>query len=537
MSPANPGRTLPLWARTAVPAFDDVLPASLTTDVCVVGAGIAGISTAYVLQRAGKQVIVLDDGPVGGGETVRTTAHLSSALDDRYFHLETVHGGQGARLAADSHSAAIDWIEQIVADEHIDCDFRRLDGYLLLAPEQDAALLDRELAAAHRAGLVEVERLEDSPLASWSPGACLRFPRQAQFHPIAYLAGLTNAFVRAGGRLFTGAHVESVDGGQPARVHVRGGPTVTADVVVVATYTPIHPRVAIHTKQAAYRSYVIGVEVPRGSVPTGLYWDTLHPYHYVRLANGASASDAATEILIVGGEDHTTGQTEDADADERWARLERWTREHFAMAGEVTFRWSGQIMEPADSLAFIGRLQHDDPSVYVATGDSGHGMTHATIAALLIADLVDGRENPWARLYDPARVSLRAAGEYARENLNTMAQYADWLHGSNVERVEDIPLGQGAVLRRGMKGIAVYRDFAGECHAVSAACPHLGGMVRWNSGEQTWDCPCHGSRFDAYGKVLNGPAVDDLPDADDVLGDENETLPVVEAANEPGVPA
>jgi nitrite reductase/ring-hydroxylating ferredoxin subunit len=391
-------------------------------------------------------------------------------------------------------------------------------------------LLDRELDAAHRAGLVGVERLERAPLSGPGASPCLRFPRQAQFHPLDYLVELACAIVRDGGHIHAHAHAESIEGGTPARVLVRGGRRITASALVVATNSPVNNRVTIHTKQAPYRSYAIGLEIPRGVVPAALYWDTAEPYHYVRLADPLAVDGNYLDVLIVGGEDHKTGQEDDADT--RWSRLEAWTREHFPAARDVAYRWSGQILEPIDGLAYIGRNPRDQ-NVYIATGDSGHGITHGTIAGLLISDLIDGRENRWAKLYDPSRLSVRAMTTFARVNLNSVAQYTDWLHGSTIHDLDELPPGHGAVLRRGLKGIAVYRDHAGECHAVSARCPHLGGMVHWNSAEETWDCPCHGSRFDAYGRVVNGPALDDLPPADDELGDETETIPVVE----PSLPA
>jgi glycine/D-amino acid oxidase-like deaminating enzyme/nitrite reductase/ring-hydroxylating ferredoxin subunit len=526
------GRTASVWTRTSeVPSFAAELPPEMRVDVCVVGAGIAGLTTAYLLTRTHKRVVVVDDGPICGGETGRTTAHLSDALDDRYFQLEALHGAEGARLAAESHSAAIDWIEQICIEESIDCGFLRLDGYLFLAPGHQASLLDRELEAAHRAGLIGVERIGRAPMPHFGEGPCLRFPRQAQFHPIAYLAQLARALVRDGGQIYTHAHVEHIEGGSPGKVNVRGGHVIRADAIVVATNTPVNNRVRIHTKQMPYRTYVVGLEVPRGSVPTALFWDTGDPYHYVRLADplGDSTTD---DVLIVGGEDHKTGQEDDAEA--RWTRLEAWARERFPECKSVAYRWSGQVMEPHDGLAFIGRNPHDQPNVYIATGDSGHGMTHGTIAGLLLSDLIEGRENPWSKVYDPSRMSLRSIGTYARENLNSVAQYTDWLHGSTVDSVEDIPLGHGAVLRRGMKRLAVYRDYAGDCFALSAKCPHLGGVVRWNSAEQTWDCPLHGSRFDCYGRVVNGPALDDLPPADAELGEVGDEARV-EA--EPNLPA
>jgi Rieske Fe-S protein len=243
--------------------------------------------------------------------------------------------------------------------------------------------------------------------------------------------------------------------------------------------------------------------VPRGAVPRGLYWDTEEPYHYVRLADGADGD----RLLIVGGEDHKTGQAHEPEA--RFGALLAWTRRHFPMAGDIAFRWSGQVIEPNDYMAFIGRNPGDE-NVYIATGDSGHGMTHGTIAGMLIPDLILGVENRWATLYDPSRVTTRSAGPFVKENVNVAAQYIDWVTPGEVSSPDEIKPGSGAVMRQGAKKFAVYRDDDGSIHIRSAVCTHLYCIVDWNSLEKTWDCPCHGSRYDPFGRVLNGPAVADL---------------------------
>ena len=491
-----------VWAATAqLPSFSS-LTNDTTADVCIVGAGISGLTTAYLLTQVGKSVVVVDDGAIGSGMTGVTTAHLVNALDDRFFDLERLHGERGARLAAESHTAAVDRIESIVTRERIACDFLRLDGYLFAAPEHDEQYLDRELEAVHRAGLHAVTKVPRAPL-SFDTGPCLRFPNQAQFHPLKYLAGVAQAIEKAGGRIYTGSHATSVTGGSDAAVETKSG-TVRCKHVVVATNSPVNNLVAIHTKQAPYMTYVIGAKVPRHSVTTALYWDTGDPYYYIRL----QPLDDGHDLLIVGGEDHKSGQADDTE--ERHPRLEKWTREHFPMAGEIAYVWAGQVMEPVDSLAFIGRNPLDQENVYTVTGDSGNGMTHGTIAGMLITDLILGRHNAWAPLYDPGRVTLRATGEFAKEAVNMAAQYVDHLTGGDVEDAQQIAKDEGAVLRRGVSKLAVYRDQTGALHERSAICPHLGCVVQWNTAEKTWDCPCHGSRFDKFGTVINGPANVDL---------------------------
>jgi Rieske Fe-S protein len=288
----------------------------------------------------------------------------------------------------------------------------------------------------------------------------------------------------------------------PGVVHA-GKHVVCADAIVVATNVPVNDRVAIHTKQAPYMTYVIGARVPRGAAPQVLSWDTGDPYHYIRTYD---------DLLIVGGEDHKSGQAKDSP--ERYRRLEEWARSRFPMMGEVVLRWGGQIMETQDYLAFIGRNPMDHENIYVVTGDSGMGITHGTIAGMLLNDLILARPNPWEKLYDPSRVTLRAAADFARENSNVALQYADWLTGGDVKSVDEIAPGNGAIVRRGLEKIAVYRDAQGALHERHAACPHLGCVVQWNRAETTWDCPCHGSRFDPYGKVINGPANKDLAPAE-----------------------
>ncbi len=508
------GHNQSLWEATAPLPQRPPLAQNLRVEVCIVGAGIAGVTTAYLLAQQGRSVALLDHGPVGSGMTGRTTAHLASALDDRYHEIERFHGVEGARLAAASHAAAITQIAGNVKKEGIACDFERVDGYLFQPPGAELADLHHELEAVLRVGL-QAELVNRAPIECFDTGPAIRFSRQGQFHPLRYLAGLVRALEKDHARIFTGAHVTEVHGGNDACIETREGYRVHAEAIVVATNTPINNRLAIHTKQAPYTTYVVTLTIPHGAVPRVLLWDTAEnaalaeghgpvPYHYVRTQPGDEH-----DYLIVGGADHKTGQAEDFEA--RFAALETWARERFPMAGKVAFRWSGQVMEPVDSLAYIGR-DHGDANVYLATGDSGNGMTHGTIAGMLISDLIGGHENAWAKLYDPARLRWKGTttAEYARENLNVAVQLREYFTRGDVRDEEQIAPGEGALVRHGMHKVAAYRDDAGYLHRCSAVCTHLGCIVQWNATEKTWDCPCHGSRFDAFGHAINGPAVADL---------------------------
>ncbi|HKP75665.1 MAG TPA: FAD-dependent oxidoreductase [Longimicrobiaceae bacterium] len=500
-------RSLSVWESTNPQHEFPPLAGDATADVAIVGAGLAGMSVAYHLAKAGQSVIVLDDNAVGGGETGQTTAHLSSALDDYFQVLEKVHGKDGARIAYASHASAIDAIERIAQAEGIDCDLYRVDGYWFLSPDRDVSFLEKERDAAERAGAEGLEIVPRIPVDGWESGPALRFPNQGQFHALKYVEGLTRAVQAAGGRIHTGNHVVNVEGGTRPRVSGEGF-SVTAGAVVIATNSPISNRFAIHTKQAPYRTFVVAGKVPAGAVPRILFWDTLDPYHYVRTQ--PVEGDAGQVWLIVGGEDHKTGHHDDAE--DRFARLEAWAKARFPVTS-FELRWSGQVLEPVDYMGFIGR----DPgfqNVYVATGDSGQGMTHGTIAGILISDLVLGRANEWEKLYDPSRktLSFDSAKQFLEENLDVAVQYKDLLPtGGEVEGADKIAAGEGAILQVGGSKVAAYRDEQGVLHQKSAYCTHLGCVVRWNHEEKSWDCPCHGSRFSSTGEVvLNGPAITGL---------------------------
>jgi glycine/D-amino acid oxidase-like deaminating enzyme/nitrite reductase/ring-hydroxylating ferredoxin subunit len=506
------GATRSLWMGTARIPGGRTIPRTLAVDVCVIGAGIAGMTTAFLLAREGRSVAVLDDGPIGSGMTGRTTAHLSHAMDVQYATIERLHGSDGARLAADSHTAAIDRIESLVREEHIACDFERVDGYLFVPPGEPVDVLDRELETVQAAGLSAVHRVTRAPWPDFDTGPALCFPRQGQFHPLRYLAGLARALTRIGGQVYTGAHADTVEGSDRVRIRVKDGARVTAGAVVAATNAPIIDGLYLAAKQAPYLTHVIAARIPPGRVPRGLLWDTGDPYHYVRTHPVGPARDprgaGSVEMLVVGGEDHKTGQADDAPA--RHARLEAWARERFPSMGPVELAWSGQVMNSVDGLALIGPSPGGDRNVYLVTGDTGMGMTHGTIAGMLLTDLILGRENPWSKLYDPSRLVLRAAPGLLKENLNVARQYADWLTPGQVASPEEVGPGAGAIVRRGLSKVAVYRDEQGRLHERSAVCPHLGCIVAWNSSDRTWDCPCHGSRFDPLGRVVNGPANTDL---------------------------
>jgi glycine/D-amino acid oxidase-like deaminating enzyme/nitrite reductase/ring-hydroxylating ferredoxin subunit len=472
------------------------LQGEVRADVAVVGGGITGVTAACLLKRAGKKVALIEARRVGKGETGKTTAHLTVAIDARYQNLISKFGEDGASAVHDSQRDAIDRIEAFVRELAISCDFERLPGYLYTERPEHAEMIEGEAEACRKLG-VAAGLTSDVPLP-FPVLRAMRFEHQGQFQPRRYLLALAATIPGAGCEIYEDSHVLEVDEGEPCRVKTADG-VVVADHVLVAANVPISNRFFLHTKIAAYRSYVLGALLD-GAGPPGLFWDTEDPYHYLRTQRLVEGG----HVLIAGGEDHKVGQEDDTAAP--FARLEEYLHARFGHL-PVEYRWSGQIIEPVDGLPYIGRNSLSS-RVFVATGYAGQGMTSGTLAAMIVSDLVLGFDNPYSELYDATRIKpLAAAKEFVRENVDFPAH----LVGDRLRRhhhpAAELPAGEGAVIALGGERLAVYRNHAGELSALSPVCTHLGCLVHWNTTEKSWDCPCHGSRFDPTGRVLNGPAV------------------------------
>jgi hypothetical protein len=493
-------RSRSFWVDTASLPYFPPMAGDERTDVLVIGGGIAGLSVAYELLRVGRSVAVLDRGRLGG-MTARTTAHLASAMDDGYDELIRRLGETAARDFYESQHRALNRMQQIVLEEEIDCDFARVESYLFAAAPEDVAMLEAEEKAARSIGFAGVQ-MTAPPMPYLGTGSALLFPQQGRVNPLQYLSGLIRAIEKMGGKIFCNTAVtETNETDEEATATTFSGRQITAKAIVCATNSPIVAPLTFHAKQAPYRTYAFAATVT-GDVPDALYWDTAEPYHYVRLATGSNGKT----ILIAGGEDHKSGEANDMEA--RFARLEAWTRERFPI-GEVTHRWSGQVNEPIDDMPFIGQ-NPGDRRIYVATGDSGQGVTTGVVAGMILADLIEGRENAWAKSYDPSRVTLAAAGTFLKEQVDVVKQLVEHLTPGERDSFDDLSPGEGAVVRDGLQKIAAYRDEDGALLLRSATCSHAGCVVQWNGFERCWDCPCHGSQFATDGSVLTGPATEPL---------------------------
>lgn len=490
--------TVALWRDgLTMPTFPP-LPGDLHTQVCVVGAGIAGLTTAYLLARAGRDVVLVEALDVGAGESGRSLG-IFYPPDESYARIERHFGLALSRLVAGSFTHALAQVETILRQEQMTCGFERLDGYLAVASRDDSTRLEHECAAATRAGIT-CDLLDHVPGLAWHGGPCIRFHGQAQFDPLRYMAALAQAFVRMGGRLFGSTHAQRVTGTLRRRQVITNRGRVDAPHVVVATHTPFNDRLVIHTKQSGWRRYVAALRIPQGSIPPLLLWDGANPGHVARLAR-----DAQGDLLLVAGSEHKTGQ-EHRPPHAPYALLEHWARLHFPMVQQCVRQWSYEIMQPVDGLAYLGRNPLDSDNVFIITGDSGNEMQHATIGAMIIADLILERPNPWDALYDPARKPIHGLAGFASAQAGVLAHYGRWVAPGEVASVAHIREDSGAIVRDGLRRLAVYRDPGGTLHALSARCTHLGCVVHWNPAEHSWDCPCHASRFDIHGQVLHGPA-------------------------------
>lgn len=497
------GRHESLWIATTPRTDFDRLEGDLRVDVAVVGGGIVGITAATHLKEAGHSVAVLEADRVVEGVTGHTTAKLTAQHGLKYDSLLSRFGAERARHYARANEAAIEEVAGRVESMGIDCDFGRLPAYTYVEEPGRRRELRREAAAAERLGL-PASFVEETDLP-FAVEAAVRFDDQAHFHPRKYLLALAEDLPGDDCHVFEETRALDVDGGRTATVETDRG-TVRADDVVLATHFPLVDPALYFARLSPKRSYVVAARLEE-EPPAGMYYRPTQPYYSVRPHPSAEGP-----IVLVGGESHRTGEGGDVAA--RYERVERAARRDFDVA-EVEYRWSTQDFASVDGVPLVGEAGPTTDGVYVATGFGGWGMTNGTAAGMLLADLVRGEDNPWAPVYDPNRFTPAAsAREFASHNAASAGHFVgDWLSPRPTETAELSP-GEGDVYRRGVRPVAAYRDEDGELHLRSAVCTHLRCVVRWNDGEGTWDCPCHGSRFDADGTVLEGPANRDLPRLD-----------------------
>jgi glycine/D-amino acid oxidase-like deaminating enzyme/nitrite reductase/ring-hydroxylating ferredoxin subunit len=499
MQPA-PMETRSPWLATAPTTDYPTLDRDVTADVAVVGAGITGLVTATLLQREGLDVVVVDQSRVATGVTGHTTAKVSSLHSLTYARLRSRFGEEGARAYGEANEAGLACIAALAEELRIECDFRRRPNYTYAATEEDLQKIEDEVEAAAAADL-PASFADEVPLPFPTAGA-VRFEEQAEFQPARFVIGLAEALARGGGRIFENTRALRLDDGAPCRVETTGG-AVTAEHVVVATHFPFPDRGLFFARMHPERSYCIAART--GGPPVeGMFISASRPTRSIR-----SHPLGDEELLIVGGEGHKVGQG--GPTAPRYRALEDFAREHFDVR-EIPYRWSTQDNLPADGLPFVGKLTPRSRASYTATGFRKWGLAMGAAAAAILRDAILRRESPWQELFDPARLNLRAsAPDLVKENANAGFHFfADRLTRRAADSAGDLAPGEGKVVSRHGRQVAVSRDEEGAVHAVPARCTHLGCIVSWNDAERSWDCPCHGSRFAVDGSVLQGPAVHPL---------------------------
>ena len=486
--------------RTDYPKAEGVV----SVDVAIVGGGITGLTAALLLKRAGKSVAVIDAGRVAASVTGHTTAKISSGHGLIYSQISKTLGEQAAAIYAQSNQAAVEKIASLALEMDIDCDLEPTNNYVFSESAQDLNKLKEEAAAAKKAGL----------RASFTTETELPFPivgavehrNQAQFHPRKYLLPIADAVAGEGCFIFENSRVHKLKDDDPCVLSTEVA-TITAQKVILATHFPVFDRGLFFAKVHAHRAYVVAAKVPAGKAPTGMWINSGEPTRSVR-----SAPFGNGRLLIVTGEGHKTGQ--ESNTEGRYATLEEWTTSRFGVES-FDYRWSTQDNVSIDHVPYIGRLTRGSENVFTATGFAGWGMTNGTLAGMLLTDLVQNQPNPWHDLYDATRLNPGlSAKEFMKENVNVAYRFfADRLR-SLAKSVDEIPPDEGDVVRVGTKSVAVAKDAGGNVSALSARCTHLGCIVQWNGAEKTWDCPCHGSRFEKSGEVIQGPATRPLKEVD-----------------------
>ncbi len=496
-----------MW-QAEIKRFETLPTQDQLFDVAIVGGGITGVSTAYRLQLTGLKCILLEANNLGFGTTGGTTAHINDFFDTTYKEAISKFGLENAKLLAQSGKEAIQIVHNNVQRHSIDCDFEYKNAHLFAVEDDQVKALEDIVDGAHQIGyeMTYVDEI-DYPIPFKK---AVIIPKQAQFHPVKYIKALAEAFEQAGGMIVENCLCESYNEESDDVTLVTSLGDIKAKNVVYATHTP--PGISLlHFTTAPYRSYAIAFTLKNDNYPETLGYDLYDPYHYYR----THRVDGETYI-IAGGEDHKTGHVEDTG--ECFSNLENYCRQHFDM-DTVKFAWSSQYFEPVDGMPSIGIAPSSNGRVYIAAGYRGNGMTFGTIASAVITDLITGTENPYEKLFNPKRFKPTAGfTSFVKENATVVKDFiGDKLSMERIQSLAEIKEGEAKVVKYEGNSYAIYAEQDGNLHVLKSTCPHAQCEVRWNNAELSWDCPCHGSRFNINGRILTGPATEGLERLDEDL--------------------
>jgi glycine/D-amino acid oxidase-like deaminating enzyme/nitrite reductase/ring-hydroxylating ferredoxin subunit len=491
-------KTLSAWQKGPFELDNaaDIFAEGTLYDALIVGGGITGLTTALLLQKQGKQCIVAEAYTIGFGTTGGTTAHLNNFFDATYADVESDFSKEAAKLLANCGNESFEMIAAMIKEYNIDCDFEYKDGYLYAETDAEVKALDEIFTASQKAGIEVDESTTNGVNVPFKKA--IVFKKQGQFHPLKYIFKLAEAFVDAGGIIVENTFIR--DSSYEDCVHSAKGDTIIikAKNLIYATHLP--PGINVFDFRCSpYRSYVLGITLKdENAYPDCLSYDSKDPYHYFRthIINDK-------KYMILGGEDHKTGH-EDPNA--AFEALEKYARQYYDIA-DVAFKWSAQYYIPADGLPYIGQLPGGDPNMYIATGYNGNGMMFGTIAGKIISDAVTGIENEYSYLFNPSRIKPVAGfKEFVKENADVAYHFiADRFSAENIDSLKELETDSGTIVKYNHEKLAVYKDAEGNVTALNPVCTHAKCIVSFNNAEKSWDCPCHGGRYDVNGKVLTGP--------------------------------
>ncbi len=488
-----------IWRKTTSETNFPTLKETINVDIAIVGGGITGITSAYLLAKSGKKVAVLEAGKIAGGTSGYSTGNLYAMVDKRLHHIQSKWDKETAAMVAKSRTSAVDLVEQLVREENIDCDFKRVPWYLFSETEEKDKTIEKEIEAAANYGL-QVEELNDLPLPV-KVSKAIKVENQAQFNPSAFVTGLANKIDKSNCHIFENSPVTHIEKEEELTLSTPHG-TVVAKKVILATHSP-KGIYAVQTALYPYREYAMAAKLNSGDFPDGIYWDTEADFH---TSMRTYKVNGEPYVLMLGGH-HKVGQEDDYSR--FYERLEKNIRKYFDISS-IDYKWSAQHYKPADGLPYIG--ESVDDNIYFATGFSTDGLIYGVLSAMIFNDLLNDRKNEWAKLYKAKRFTpVKSAKDFIKENLNVAKQYLKNLPGkAEADSFDEIAMGQGKVVEVDNEKWAVFKDDKGQVHCQSALCTHMDCVVDWNDAEKSWDCPCHGSRFTATGEVIEGPAFEPL---------------------------
>jgi glycine/D-amino acid oxidase-like deaminating enzyme/nitrite reductase/ring-hydroxylating ferredoxin subunit len=492
------GRNQSLWQKNTTPATENTdFDFSETYDVLIAGAGITGLTTALLLQKAGLRCVIADAHHAGYGTTGGTSAHINTFADTTFAEVEKAFSEDAANQFAESISKSVNLIHDMVETYKIDCDFEWKKGYVYSETDNETKQLDDILNSSVKVG-VAVQETSQVPIQVTYQKAIV-FDNQAQFHPLKYILGLQKEFTKLGGIMFENTLIDEVQSEEGYHIASSGERQIKAKSIVYATHIPPGGINVLHFRNAPYRSYVIAATLTGDDYPQDLIYDMKDPYHYFR----THVIDGQ-KYLVAGGHDHKTGH---GDPEQAFADLISFTKQCFPVK-DIFTQWSAQYYVPADGLPYIGKLPGAPEGIYAATGFNGNGMILGTVSAMVLSELILNGQSEYEDLYDPGRIKpIAGFVEVVKEGADVVGRFlADRFSFEEIESVSQIPVDTGEIVEYDGQQLAIYKDPHGNIQALDPVCTHSKCIVNWNNSEKSWDCPCHGARFDTGGNVLTGPA-------------------------------